>query len=359
MGVTVWHNIVYSTKGGCGKTTFCMLFPRIVLKANNATFQKKEETLTSKSVEKSQNKEKFEDRLFLYIPKYKRSKDKDNIYPIVIIDLDLAASNLSDDYVFINEQKPGNKIKIDSVSLLNYLIKNKRFKYETNYDLKNPPSAMLIRGPQTESERNYFKSKRRYVPVVKFDEFKYSISKLLEEIVDEKSYKFDSNSETLDVINIVYDLPPNSDGYTEILFDILFNNNGALRKHKNIDIEHKTRLFILTNPEKSITHVNKSFLKYFLQMSGSNYLPDQVFFVNNMAVKIGGGGEQNYDTQFDDLVSYTDERTSASGNKADYLGLPNDFKEIKTMLGKDRELLLCSIDKINENFATLIINKKI
>ncbi len=364
MGITVWHNIVYSTKGGCGKTTFCMLFPRINLKRNKAGKQIDEgedtEQLSVNGVEESQDKLKLDDKLFLYRRKSKSSKDKDNFYPLVIIDLDLAASNLSDDYVYIGIQKNSNKSKIESVALFNYLIKNKSFKYEVNYNLKDAPGAMLIRGPQTEYERAYFKSKRRYVPVVKFDEFKYSMSKLLDEISDESRYDYDRKTETLDTINVVYDLPPNSDGYTEILFDLLLNKNSTLRKNKDNDIEHKIRLFILTNPEKSIKDVNKSFLKSFLHGSGSNYLPDQVFFVENMAVKTEGHIEQNNDAQYSDLAPSDESASLGNMVKPNYQELPLDLREIKSLL-KDKELLHCSIGKISNKYssATLTQIKKI
>lgn len=265
--ITIWHNIVYSAKGGCGKTTFSTLFRAISLPDLN----------------KQGKQVRF---------------DKDDL---ILLDLDLLASNLGD-YEIGNIERTGrndNDVGLIDYLLSGYKLYDKGFEYHENCKLKissgqiERDSFMLITSPRTESERGYFKSKRRYLPVVKFDEFKYGLTSLIKKICSAKRTKIErinsSKERTLEEkekaleeefkkeLNIVYDLPPNSDGFTEIVFDIILNYKSDIRKDE--DIEHKVRLFVLSNPSVSILKVNLSWLNNFLSESGSNIIPNQIYFL--------------------------------------------------------------------------------
>lgn len=141
MGFIVWHNIVYSAKGGCGKTTLSSLFRIINMN-------------------------------------YPKQKDKEikNVGqgPLILMDLDLLASNLGDtDTVFIENTmvfKPKEISDNNKVELFDYLLRNKIFKYMENYKIKNlkedkniNEKFMLINSPGNERVRGWFKAKRRYV----------------------------------------------------------------------------------------------------------------------------------------------------------------------------------------------------
>ena len=255
MGLTVWHNIVYSAKGGCGKTTLSSLFRIINIS-------------------------------------YPKNKDKEikNVGqgPLILMDLDLLASNLGDtDTVFIEnttELRPKD-ISENKNELFDYLLKDKIFKYKENYKIRNlkedkdiNEKFMLINSPGNERVRGWFKAKRRYVPVVKYDDFRYGFRHLLRQICDENNYPEGTKN-----VNIVYDLPPNSDGYTEIVFDTLLNINSKIREFRSDGekVEHKVRLFVLSLPDGTIMNVNLNWLDNFLTESGSNLSLDYKYFLVN------------------------------------------------------------------------------
>lgn len=245
----IYHNIVYSAKGGCGKTTFSTLFR--ILKFN----------------------EQFEED----IPE--ETKDF-NRGPLVLMDLDLLASNLGDYETEFIEKKDDER----EFRLIDCILSDKKFEYVENCKIKNNNSTkfttkeknefMLIVAPKDENERSWFKSKRRYVPVVKFDEFKNGLAAFIKRI---GRYLETSEHNSM---NIIYDLPPNSDGYTEILFDLLLNKEKKI-KDKDIKVEHKFRLFVLTNIDGTLIKVNLAWLNNTLKESSSNEVPDTIYFILN------------------------------------------------------------------------------
>lgn len=264
--IIVWHNLVYSTKGGCGKTTFCLNFPN----------------LTISGLGKNKNPKSCLKFFGLESPP---ASDK-----VVILDLDLAASNLVES-VDNGSVLQGIELWDTPVYLCDYLIKREKFNFVENFKGAQTGSfeknTMLVMGPRDESERSYFKTKRRYIPTVRFEEFKYSILELINDIIT----KVNDSEVDNDVLNIVYDLPPNSDGFTEVLFDALLNqnNSGLITKSKDKKVENRFRLIMPTNPEVTIKKVNLSWLQAFLSGSGSNRRIDQILFLDNSALNKQNG----------------------------------------------------------------------
>ena len=262
MGFTVWHNIVYSAKGGCGKTTFSSLFRIININSSNL-----------------------------------KDKEIKNVGqgPLVLMDLDLLASNLGNAATDFIDKTMEPKSNENNLELFDYLVKNKPFRYSENYKIKYlkedkgiNEKFMLISSPCNEKLRGWFKAKRRYVPVVKYDDFRYGFMQLLRQMCDKNNYSEGSKS-----VNIVYDLPPNSDGYTEIVFDALLNINSKMREFRSDGekVEHKFRLFVLSLPDGTIMNVNLNWLDNFLTESGSNISLDfKYFLVNSYSGKTSSSG---------------------------------------------------------------------
>lgn len=297
--LTVWHNLVYSTKGGCGKTTLCLNFPKMIVREepelSDYSFKPDSSTIED-------GFEGYIDHGYLRVFKDEQNQNCNKIDPYtVIIDLDLAASNIVEmEGADLLDNKTG-------LFLCDYIIDKKPFDYVDlthAYEVDNG-KILLIKGPRDENERNYFKTKRRYIPTVRFEEYKYSILALINGIIG-KICAVNLNNITEDsasILNLVYDLPPNSDGYTEVLFDALLNNKSVSDKNGLIDklsgsnqipkqdchIEHKFRLIMPTNPEKSIKYINHSWLESFIASSGSNRKINQIFLLENDALIHGIG----------------------------------------------------------------------
>lgn len=197
----ITHHIVYSTKGGCGKTALA-----VSMALSNLCYTKKD------------------GKIYECI-----NNDKTKIINY-LIDLDLLGTSLLDCLGCADNKKREQIVTlqdlifdvkdVDDIILLG--DPNQNFGLHSN----NAVDTYIIPAAFAEQEKEKFHVKRKHTPLLRYDEFRYQIKALIKaiEINVRSSYVINNGTKGLDDIclNIIYDLPPNSDGYTEAFFEELF-----------------------------------------------------------------------------------------------------------------------------------------
>lgn len=230
---TIVHHIVYSTKGGCGKTAFSLCLAVSELKV-----------LLKK----------------IFDGKY-------NNYEAVnyFLDLDFLGTSL------MHCLDDGYKLQL--VTMQDLMFRNKKIE-----DMRETCKKILgnnffiIPAEVRENEKSIFHVKRRHTPLLKYDEFRYEIENLQKTIKLTECCCNEKGEKTKDklLINLIYDLPPNSDGYTEAFFEEVFN----LDQESN-----KVILYIIFNNAPMLM-CNLDWLNAFL--CGSDFKDCFIVLVNNI-----------------------------------------------------------------------------
>lgn len=219
MGQTIIHHIVYSVKGGCGKTAFSLALET----SNLVQFLKRLACL---------RKDEAETEIVNYY-----------------LDLDFLGTSLL--HCLGDE---------GFVTMQDLMFNNKRINLidEINSEILG---AHIVPAAVEEKDKSVFHVKRKHTPLLKYDEFKYELRAIL------KNIEIFESDKTL--INLIYDLPPNSDGYTEAFFDEIF------KKEKDSVI-----LYLIYNSDTSLK-CNLDWLSTLL--SGNNYSNFTIVLVDNIA----------------------------------------------------------------------------
>lgn len=226
------HHIVYSTKGGCGKTAFSLC---LTVSELNALLNK------------------------IFDGEY-------NNYEAVnyFLDLDFLGTSL------MHCLDDGYKLQL--VTMQDLMFRNKKIE-----DMRETCKKILgnnffiIPAEVRENEKSIFHVKRRHTPLLKYDEFRYEIENLQKTIKLTECCCNEKGEKTKDklLINLIYDLPPNSDGYTEAFFEEVFN----LPKDNN-----KIILYLVYNNDPML-RCNLDWLNTFL--CGSDFKNCLIVLVNN------------------------------------------------------------------------------
>lgn len=220
----VVHHIVYSTKGGCGKTAFSLClsctelseFIRKVSGKEGASYTTDTQTTTS-------------------LLNYNYYLDLDFLGTSVMECLPIFESEVAkvQDLIF-------NRLTVDNIKKI---VDNK-------LDLK----VFAVPADKEQKEKNNFQVKRKHTPLLRYDEFRYEMDSIISNIglfVDTESLNNNNYS-----INYIYDLPPNSDGYTEAFFEEIF-------KKLTVNSSDKIILYILFN-NRAMLNCNIEWLTYFM-----------------------------------------------------------------------------------------------
>lgn len=215
MKKTVVHHIVYSTKGGCGKTAFSLC-----LSCTNLS------TLISKICDEDG---------------FQGSKMNYNYY----FDLDFLGTSVMECLpIFESSDAKIQDLIFNRLNVNN--IKNIDWQQK---DLK----IYVVPADKNQKEKNNFQVKRKHTPLLRYDEFRHEMSSIISDI---STYVETEATDSEDyILNYIYDLPPNSDGYTEAFFEEIFK--------KTIVKEEKIILYILFNNHAMLMS-NIYWLKYFL-----------------------------------------------------------------------------------------------
>ncbi|MBD5442467.1 MAG: hypothetical protein HDR34_03530 [Treponema sp.] len=227
---TIVHHIVYSIKGGCGKTAFSLC---LTVSELNALLNK------------------------IFDGEY-------NNYEAVnyFLDLDFLGTSLM--------HCLSNADKTQLVTMQDLMFRNKKVEdMKKNCEKILGNKFFIIPAEVHEIEKSIFHVKRKHTPLLKYDEFRYEIENLQKTIELTECCCNEKGEKTKVLINLIYDLPPNSDGYTEAFFEEVFN----LDKESN-----KVIIYIIFNNAPMLM-CNLDWLNTFL--CGSDFKDCSIVLVNN------------------------------------------------------------------------------
>lgn len=234
------HHIVYSTKGGCGKTAFSLLLAHCEHDFDNLLNtkygqDKKDEFLVNNwsepdKIKVSREKDKDKD------------KDKENIRTInCFIDFDLLSSSLT--YYLKDAEINNDSIKREYITLQDIFEKNNQpneLKFmRCNSQGKN--GLFIIPVDARQSKKEIFCVKRNNTPLLRYEEMTIFLEYIQKSI---EVYLLSRGLDEKDELNFIYDLPLNSDGYTEAILDQIFKLN-----EKDGEKKENKRLYLVANCE--------------------------------------------------------------------------------------------------------------
>lgn len=295
------HHIVYSTKGGCGKTAFSLCLEVSDLK----------EIITQ--VLKNENRD-F------------------NVFGEVnyLLDLDFLGTSLMHCF---GDEKDKKLISMQNLIFDNVNIEKMKILSEKEFG----PNIFIVPAEVDEAKKSIFHVKRKHTPLLKYDEFRYEIKALqksieLVESIDEKDK----------IINIIYDMPPNSDGYTEAFFEEVFKLD---KDKKN---ENEVILYLIYNSD-TMLWCNLDWLNTFF--GGKNLRQASVVFVNNSGSLSKDDSKQSFENELDTLSKFIETKFPAINIENLWLYLLGYDENIRRLYkiiggGENNKTLLSGIHKI-------------
>lgn len=239
------HHIVYSTKGGCGKTAFSLCLSYT-------------------------NLNKFIEEIF-------STETQSQINYNYYLDLDFLGTSILECLPISHEAQNNcttmqdlifNRRAIDSIIELTDEAAQKNEMVDSNNNVKffAIPSAI------DQKEKNNFQVKRKHTPLLRYDEFRYEINAIISYIEILTSAKQLNNNYNL---NFIFDLPPNSDGYTEAFFEEIF------KKTNDEKANNKIILYILYNNDAMLTS-NLKWLKIFISENKNRRCKIVLVYTDNL-----------------------------------------------------------------------------
>lgn len=278
--------IVDSVKGGCGKTVLSLLT------AVNAYRElHRDETDRNAKIEDFLGK------------KAKLEQDNENKSKLIdfcdvcIVDMDLLGSSME---VMLTGRTYVGQKDIDDKNKNNYLIdgaeiylndlvvssENFKKKYENYFITKTDSNifqiiSMIFASPYIKDRRKFkISSNSNYSLQITPTHFRGVLKKLIEKLA--LRYK-----------TIVFDMPPNSDPYTDAVFDILLdignreNNWTIVKDGKPLNVIDKVSLEIVSSFDASHIEANRNWLKDIIKESYTNRKAfDNIFFYVNDVIDV-------------------------------------------------------------------------
>ncbi len=238
----ITHNIVYSTKGGCGKTTFSFWLAHVAHQIN------KDNKLSFVCCDNDKNccdkKLKLKSNIHVHC--------KESLSVNCLIDLDLLGSSTTRCFGINTSNDPNTH-----VVTLQELIKGTKKPNEIQlwkHNIKDAKKVVLVVPVDAaEKEKEIFYYKRNNTPLLKYEEITSYLDYIQKGVeLYLKSKGFNNN----DTLNFIYDLPLNADGYTEAILDEIF------KCKKMNDDKDTVRLYLVSNSE-SMLECNIDWLEKF------------------------------------------------------------------------------------------------
>ncbi len=309
--MNVTHHVVYSTKGGCGKTAFSLFLAQceksLKIPRNTQNGEEYEEKIVispflhnknaigfdfSERIAYLSEEEKKETGEIEYHVKYCKGNEKLVKSADYFIDFDLLGSSLQLSTKLLYDGKK-------KVISLQDIIKG-----DSNVSEISPVS--LCRGwtwkykqinvlpvGVRESEKEMFHVKRYNTPLLRYEEMQKQLSGIQQDIIVYQEILKDTKSEKVaEDIHIVYDLPPNADSYTDAVFYEIFDR---VKKNKN----EKILLYLVSNSEYMLK-CNIDWLSHFC--ATHKYRECPIIIVNNDNVNSFVNEETASDNFIDSLV---------------------------------------------------------
>ncbi len=230
-GVT--YNIVDSVKGGCGKTTFSIMLAMAL--------------------------------------NWRSKQERENV---CLIDMDLQGTAL--EYLLFGERKkPGEDGKPEiylNEKVSHYDKKEKKYIAHFTWNGKDKAVSRfgVILSSPNQCDKNKYKavSSQNYSPEVLYSTFRMGLKHLLgkEELLAQGPYLYE---------HIIFDMPPNSDGYSDAVYDCMLKKDYTVLSEKD-----RCNLFIVLTLDQSqrLATVNY-FLNFMAREDGPKI--NKIFFVFN------------------------------------------------------------------------------
>lgn len=258
------YNLINSVKGGCGKTTFSIWLAYYL---NNMSVKKE-----------TQEEEKKEEK-----------KEEEKVNTALLIDMDLLGTSMQvvikgnsretdekeisakKDNDKKDNNKKNNEKESDEVAYTNDIfngVKKSRKSFVQRIKLKNDAILNIIMANMEVDERNKFKSGRYsgYAPTVRHSIFRAGVQELI---------KANKTIDGEEVKHFIFDMPPNSDGFSDAAMECIFS-----KKYSNLEDKDKKNLFIMIGSDLGQTVATQSELKMLLDRS-DEMMPDRIFIVFN------------------------------------------------------------------------------
>lgn len=209
------YNLINSVKGGCGKTTLAMWL--------------------AYSLDKS-----------------------------LLIDMDLLGTSMQV-LIYGDDQKSHDTAYTNDVF---HGVENSKKRFVEKVDLENGKCINLIFASMDYKEKDQFKAGKHsgYTPVVKHSMFRIGLKNLLKR--HKKIYGNDVN-------HFIFDMPPNSDGFSDAAMECIFNI-----KYSDLDKQDRKNLFMVIGADWGQTVATINALKTLL-LNGDENEPDRIFLVIN------------------------------------------------------------------------------
>lgn len=242
------YNIVDSVKGGCGKTTF--------------------------SIELSLMLDNY----------YAESRNNDETSSL-LIDMDIQGSALmylllGNSYLEKDNRENTFKFLNDRVITVGNQISDEyihQFQFKTEREA--PRFDVIYCDPRSKAKRKFRSvSNQNYSPEVLYSTHKMGLASMLLELKSQAPYLHK---------NIVFDMPPNSDGYSDAVYDVLLKNDDFI-----LDKNDVCNLFLMTTTDKG--HIQTT-MDYFLEIVSSEYFQklNKIILVHNDWLNFTRGATEN------------------------------------------------------------------
>lgn len=299
--MNVTHHVVYSTKGGCGKTAFSLFLSQCEKSCEFCKNEKKDaddkeiyNILTPFLLRKGFS----DDVIYKDIGLLNYSKSSITVKNVsrnnnirntadYFIDFDLLGSSL---------QLSANLREFDKnkfVTLQNIISGEKEIceikKLTICSDGSNGYKEIYILPVGVrESEKEMFHVKRYNTPLLRYEEMQKQLFSIQQDIILYQEMLKDTNPEkSAEDIHIVYDLPPNADSYTDAVFYELFKRIG---NNEN----EKIMLYLVSNSDHMLK-CNLDWLHGFCATHKFRECP--IVIVNNDNVK-------SFDTEYRSHIAF-------------------------------------------------------
>lgn len=243
------YNLVNSVKGGCGKTTFSIW---------TAYY------LNMLSEEDYRN-----------APDDKKEEYKAELDTAVLVDMDLLGTSMR--VIFDGRSVTGDTAVTNDIF---HGAKNNKKQFIDKIKLESGTYINVIFSSMDHRERGRFKSGRYagYTPVVKHSMFRSGLRELI---------KYNKTIDDKNVKHFIFDMPPNSDGFSDAAMECIFD-----KKYSVLGNKDRKNLFMMIGSDWGQTISTIAELKMLLEDSDV-ILPDRIFLVINHNMR-GEFGDECY-----------------------------------------------------------------
>lgn len=231
------YNLVNSVKGGCGKTTFSIWMAYYLNRLSEEDYRNAP----------TETKEKYEM----------------GVDTAILFDMDMLGTSMRVTF--------GEKAGTSDIAVTNDIFhgaKNSKRQFVDKIILTSGTCINIIFASMDYREREKFKSGRHagYTPVIKHGMFRSGLRELI---------KDNKTIDGKDVKHFIFDMPPNSDGFSDAVMECVFD-----RKYSVLGTDDRKNLFMLIGSDWGQTIATIAELKMLLTHS-DGILPNRVFLVLN------------------------------------------------------------------------------